>query len=308
MTIRDVVYTHTQAEFDELRELLLQSYGLSPTPFNWRLAMLENWYYASRYLEPLEYFTGGVHLWRNGTGELVSFLIRYWDLVWLQVLPHYRWLEGQMLEWAEAHWGGDEACIETFAFDHDAERRGLLAQRGYENAGVMEEVRLYDLARGRPEPVLPPGFRIATLAETGDVAGRIALENAIWGISLDEAWFRGKSSAPHYSFEWDLVVLSPEGQQVAACLVWIDPRNRMAEIDPFGTHPGFRRRGLGQALLAEGFRRMQAAGMQTAYIASAHDNHAVNRLYDSLQPSQTYLGSRWVKRLEGGSAGTKSHG
>jgi ribosomal protein S18 acetylase RimI-like enzyme len=299
MTIQDVAYTHTEAEFDELRELLLQSYAHSPAPLNWRLALLENWYYASRYLEPREYFTSRVRLWRDETGELVSFLIRYYTMTYPQVRPGYRRLEDRMLEWVERHWAGDEACIKTLAYEHDSRRQALLAQRGYERVRVTELVRLYNLARDQAEPVLPPGFRIATVAETGDVAGRIALENAAWGHTfLDGAWFRGKSSAPHYSLDWDLVVLSPEGQPVAACLVWIDPHNRTAEIDPLGTHPAFRRRGLARALLAEGFRRMQAAGLHTLYIASAHDNHAANRLYESLQPRQTYPASGWIKRLD----------
>jgi hypothetical protein len=33
-----------------MRELLVESYATSHKPRNWRLALLENWYYASRYI------------------------------------------------------------------------------------------------------------------------------------------------------------------------------------------------------------------------------------------------------------------
>ena len=298
MTIQDYDYTHSQAEFDEMCELLVYSYTVSIKPFNWRLALIENWNYASRYLEPLEYFTSRVHLWRNGTGELVSFLIRYYDKTHLQVHPDYRRLEARMLDWAEGNWSGEEARISTSVYDHDTQRQRLLARRGYEDLGVGEHVRIYDLTGTYPEPLLPPGFRFATLAELGDYAGRVALENSIWGANLDEAWLEGKRSAPHYALDWDLVVVSPDGLQVAASLVWIDPRNESAEIDPLGTRPDYRRRGLARAILSESLRRMQASGLRYAYIAADAANHAVNHLYASFQPVETYDGHHWVKRLD----------
>jgi len=298
MTIQDYDYTHSQAEFDEMCELLVHSYTVSIKPFNWRLALIENWNYASRYLEPLAYFTSSVHLWRNGTGALVGFLLRYYDKTHLQIHPDYRFLEARMLDWAERNWGKEKAHIRTGAYDHDTQRQRLLAQRGYEDLGVGEHVRIYDLTRTVPEAFLPPGFRFATLAELGDYAGRISLENSTWGANLDEAWFRGKRSAPHYALDWDLVVVSPGGQQVAASLVWIDPRNESAEIDPLGTHPDHRRRGLARAILTESLRRMQTSGLRYAYIASAAANHAANHLYASFQPVEAYDGHSWVKRWD----------
>ena len=158
-----------------------------------------------------------------------------------------------MWDWAERFWAGEDARIATIAFEYDTARTALLAQRGYRDTGKIELVRIYDLSRSIPEAIVPEGFRIAALAEIGDPAGRVALENSIWNATLDDAWFRGKSSAPTYSYDWDLVVVSPEGQQVAASLVWIDARNRYGEIDPLGTHPDYRRLGLARALVAESF-------------------------------------------------------
>jgi hypothetical protein len=147
------------------------------------------------------------------TENLAAFLIRYYRTTFLQVLPAYRYLEEQMLAWAEHNWPGEDACLRTLIYDHDIGRQQLLAGRGYQDQGPYEKVRIYDLQQPYPAPVLPDGFRFATFAEVNDPAGRIALENAVWGVELGLDWFRGKSSSPIYSFDWDLLVLSPENRQ-----------------------------------------------------------------------------------------------
>jgi hypothetical protein len=76
MDARDWPYAHSGDEFTQMRELLVDSYTHSSRPLNWRLAAIENWNYASRYLEPREYFTDRVRQWRAEGGKLLSFLIR----------------------------------------------------------------------------------------------------------------------------------------------------------------------------------------------------------------------------------------
>jgi hypothetical protein len=189
MTIHDVDTTHSEAEFEEMRDLLTRSYSVSKKPLNWRLAMTENWSYGSRYSEPHEYFTSRVHLWRNAAGELVSFIIRGNSMYHLQVDYEVRHLEDRMINWAECNWAGDKTQLETMVYDWDIERQKLLTQRGYENLGPIEDVRIYDLASTYPEVILPPGFQITSLAEHEHYPERVELENKIWGASLDEAWF-----------------------------------------------------------------------------------------------------------------------
>jgi mycothiol synthase len=297
MAIYDVDYTHSVTEFEEMRELLIKSYLVSRKPLNWRLAMVENWNYASRYLEPIEYFTSRVHLWRNNVGELVGFLIRDNFLTFLQVHYEYRYLEARMMDWAESNWSGNKSRVDTMVYDWDIERQKLLAQRGYENQGAIEDVRIYDLSRKYPIVTLPPGFRITSLAEHGHYPERVDLENSVWGASLDEAWCKGKSSAPSYSFEWDLVTVSPDGRLAAQSLVWLYPGNQSAEIDPVGTHPEYRKRGLSRAMVLESFKRMRDIGLQCAYIASETQDPIVSHLYSSLQPIELYQGYHWSKLL-----------
>ena len=296
MAINEVKYTHSEKEFEEMRFLLIESYRISRKPFNWRLAMAENWNHASRYLETLEYFTSRAHLWRHDVGELAGFLIRDNFLIYPQVQYGYRHLEAEMFAWAEHNWDGDKAQINTMVYDWDSERQDMLTQRGYENRGAIEDVRIYDLARTYPQVSLPPGFRITSMAEFGDARARVDLENSVWGATLDDAWFKGKSSAPSYLPDWDLVAISPDGKPVAASLVWLYPENQAAEIDPLGTHPEYRKRGLARALVLESFKRMRASGMRYAYIASETKNPVVSQFYASLQSVEAYQGFRWTNQ------------
>jgi GNAT superfamily N-acetyltransferase len=296
-SIRDCDYTFSDAEFEEMWQLLIDSYAITGKPHNWPFAEFENWLYAS-WDEPPEYFIGRVHLWRNRAGELIGFCNLYRTTTFLQVHPEYRSVEAAMLDWAECNWGGEKARIETRAYQYDAERKELLARRGYEDSGAGANVHAYDVSRPYPALDLPPGFRIESLAENGNIDDLIATERATFNSDyLDRNWFEGKSSAPSYSSDWSLSVISSEGQHVAFALVWVDDQNKVAQIDPVGTHPDFRRRGFAKALLSECFRLLHAAGIRRAYIESAPEPSISNRLYDSLQPVKRYQANRWVKCL-----------
>jgi len=299
MKIRDYEYNHSDVEFKELWELLVKSYTITGKPHNWFFARLENWRYASPE-KPSAWFTSNVHLWRNEAGELVGFCISEYgnDGIHLQIHPHYRFVAADMLSWIEHIWARDKECIETYADLYDTERQKLLTQLGYENLGDDGYMRAYDVSKPYPVVDLPSGFHIRTLAENGDYNRRIATESKTFNSAyLNQEWFNGKSSAPSYSFDWDFSVVSPEGEHVAFCLAWIDPQNQIAEIDPVGTHPDYRRRGFAKAVLSECFRKLRAIGMRYAYIGSGPEPYISNRLYESLQPIEKYQENRWVKRL-----------
>jgi ribosomal protein S18 acetylase RimI-like enzyme len=215
----------------------------------------------------------------------------------IQIDYEYRFLELEIFEWIEQHPLGNTGRISAMVYDWDVERQNLLAERGYQNLGPIEDVRIYDLNQTYPPVLLPPGYQFASLAEYTDYSEYIELTNRVWGVSLDEAWFRGKSSAPSYSFDWDLLAMSPEGRQAAYSLVWLYPQNHTAEIDPLGTHPDHRKRGLSRALILESFKRLRENGFCYTYIASETADPVVSHLYASLQPVEMYQGFHWAKKL-----------
>ncbi|QRN84123.1 GNAT family N-acetyltransferase [Chloroflexota bacterium] len=295
MTYTFQTYSHSQKEFQEICDLLNETYLQDHRPRNWRLALIENWNMASRFLEPREYFIDRVRLWRDPDDRLAGFVIKGIKLVHPQTRSNDPALLGEILAWVVEHWASPDRTTSVMAYDWDTRRQVVLLQNGYEPVRVIEEVRIYDLNEAYPEPYLPEGFRFSSVADERNPQARVALENAIWEAQLDEAWYRGKSSSPHYFPNLDLLVISPEGQSAAAALVWPYPETGAGEIDPLGTHPDFRRLGLARAIVLHSFKQMQALGLHLAYIASDVENQVVNTLYDSLNPAEVYQGILWSK-------------
>jgi len=80
----------------------------------------------------------------------------------------------------------------------------------------------------------------------------------------------------------DLFVRSPDGRGASACTIWFDPVNAVGLFEPVATHPDFQGQGLGKAVMAEGLRRMKAAGMRRAIVGFDPTNAAALALYTSM--------------------------
>jgi hypothetical protein len=79
-----------------------------------------------------------IQLWENAAGELVAFVLPESSLgtAYLQVHPDYRYLEDELVAWAEAHLGakgqdGNPPQLEIPVYEYDALRQQTLTSRGY---------------------------------------------------------------------------------------------------------------------------------------------------------------------------------
>ncbi len=293
-------YTHSDAQYQEMWDLLVKSYTLIGRMHNWTFARLENWRYASSKKAPLEHYTSKVRLWRQASGALIGFCIAEGDgdSIYLQTLPGYEQIEPEMLAWIEQDWGAQKAKVEIPVYDYDDARKALLAGCGYADAGHVMNMRTYDLSQDYSAIRLPEGFRVTTLAEYGDHAAVIETERLTFNSDyLDRDWFDGKTSAPSYDFGLNYIIVAPDGRVAAFALGWIDAQNQAAEVDPVGTHPEFRRLGLAKAVVGACFQELARRGVRRAYIASGADPNPSNFLYESLQPIEKFCEHLWQKRL-----------
>jgi ribosomal protein S18 acetylase RimI-like enzyme len=183
----------------------------------------------------------------------------------------------------------------------DAVSRTALERRGYrpDDAERVLAIHHRELAN-EPEVEMPPGFRLRTVGPE-DLAVRTELHQIVWAPSrVTEESYAAVQAAWPYRPELDCVVEAPNGQLAAYCLAWLDPDNRAGELEPVGTHPDFRRLGLGSAVCRHALRRLEQEGATRAVvyaIADDPDNPGPKALYESIGFVETSRFLRYVADL-----------
>jgi len=285
-------YNGYEKDFFDMRDLLIESYGKYVKPLNWLIGRLDNWRYAAltaRIRTEPYFYQRNAHLWRKDHGQLIGFFVsengkEYFEL---QVHPDYRSIEEEMLKWVIDNWSTGKNEIVTNIYVHDTARIRLLEKFSFVCQGVVGVDYRYHTKDYVDDVATEDDFRIESFSESYDFESRIESERLTFGRdSLDREWFETKAIAPGYSSDWDLVVIEPNGQVVAFCVAWLDEENSVAEIDPVGTHPDYRKRGLAKALLTTCFARLNRHGIAKAQIQGFSEPG--KNLYRSLMPAEDY--------------------
>jgi GNAT superfamily N-acetyltransferase len=132
-----------------------------------------------------------------------------------------------------------------------------------------------------PAPVTPKGFRFLTAADVAAADAVKAHRDAWHPSSFTEAAFERVRRTWPYRADLHALVRAPDGTLAATAIIWLDEATHTAEFEPVGTHPGFRRRGLGTALQLHGMHLARAAGATRMFVAclGAPAHPAARNLY-----------------------------
>lgn len=245
-----------------------------------------------------------VHLWKEGD-RLIAWSLYSRGAQTFDAFVHpevrgsrqaraiYAWASEYAAQRA-AELGGEQLST-MWVLEDDEALTGFLGSAGFRRAARYMEYRARSLQGSHlPEPELPAGFQLRSVAGEHEVELRAAASYAAFEASMPfERYvqrYRRFMHTPVYDRERDLMVLAPDGRCAGFCLFWLDPANRVGLFEPVGVHPDFHRRGLGTAVVIAGLQRMQAAGMAQATVLSESENPAAQRLYQA-------LGFGVVKRL-----------
>jgi GNAT superfamily N-acetyltransferase len=138
---------------------------------------------------------------------------------------------------------------------------------------------------GLPAPEPPPPFALRAVRGGQDAPARAAVHRTAFHPSRVTAdSYRTVMTAWPYRPELDWVAEAPDGELASFCLAWLDDERRVAELEPVGTDPRYRRLGLARATCLAALHAARQAGATTAIVAARGDAayQAPIRLYQDL--------------------------
>jgi mycothiol synthase len=288
MTTRMHAY-EADRDFLRIRDFLVATNGAFPFPYNWAL---ERWNYARYFVAPMlgaygteegtpegslraiQLWEDMVRVWEDDAGGIVGVTcIEHPDPthpgfgeIFVQRHPDHLGLLEEMLAVGEELYADPERNrVHIWAFDDDTDLLSLLAARGYVRKDDATCAYLEYVFGDIPERNLSNGYALRSMAEENDIEKRREIFGRGFNHEDPKEWpsafaYRELQKAPDYLKEHDLYIVAPDGTYAACAIVWYDAVNKVGHLEPLGTHPDHRRRGLAEEILWEGIRRLKAKG------------------------------------------------
>jgi ribosomal protein S18 acetylase RimI-like enzyme len=161
------------------------------------------------------------------------------------------------------------------------ERLAFLERLGFERMTWGYLALALDAHGECPRRQPPAGFVCRPLRPE-DVPSRVVTHNLTFpDDNLSGGAYRMLQNCPGYDPALDLVVVDRSDSVVSFCTLWLDEANGVGLAEPVGCHPGYRRQGLTQFVIAEGLRRLWARGARQAVVRVHSENTAARLLYQS---------------------------
>ena len=309
-------------DWPRIRQFVIDTFALYQRPYNW---LIDRWnfclhcvlplhsYYNVRYFgvptRPLHIFRdetphweASIGVWEDVRGEIVAVAHSENEEAgeaWFQIHPDHHHLYDEMVAYAEEHLADrvDGVGYVKLYVNDGSPLESVALARGYRKVGRSTPQLVYEID-DVPEPQLPEGFRIKSVADEDDVDKRRSAKAIAFGANYAPSdWapaevFRAVQQAPDYRPDLDLFVVAPNGDYASFCTIWVDAANRYAVFEPVGTHADYQRQGIGRALLMEGFRRMKERGATRSFMESN------NEFYRKIGFCESgFYRSAWIKHF-----------
>jgi predicted N-acetyltransferase YhbS len=310
-----------EQDFLRIRDFLVETHQAFPQPINWRI---ERWNYARYFVAPMlggwdnegspapggpaaiQKWEEANGVWENDAGDIVGVANLEHPVMWhpdygeafFQRRPQYEALLPEMLEYAEANLRNPKTnTLHFYVYDHDELLQSLARQRGYQkNEEDVGYDSVFTIGEHIPQLNLPDGYRIQSMSDDRDIEKRREVFGRSFNHEDPKDWpsafsYEELQRAPDYRADLDLYIVGPDGRYAACCIVWHDARNEMGILEPVGTHPDFRRLGLGKEVVLEGIRRAAALRAKHVWVGSGQ------RFYAAIGFKITLAARRWTKAL-----------
>jgi len=240
-----------------------------------------------------------VRLWFNEENHLVAWAVLqspFWTIDYAYLPNTDQGLHRLILTWADQRafqildtsYGRPSWFINVFTEQagriRDLEEMGFASQA---NVGEDSWSKVF-MVRSSKIPVpgtqVPPGYRIRPLAGESEVETYVKLHQSTFeNKNMTVEWRSRTLRHPGYRVDLDLVAFAPDGDMVGFCVCWLNTNVEgiSGQIEPLGVKQGYRKSGLGRAVLAEGIRRLIQRGATRIFVETDNYRNAAFQLYES---------------------------
>lgn len=237
-----------------------------------------------------------IRLWEEDAEPVAWAWVRRPPTLQHEIHPRHRGgaLHEELIAWFEEVVEGEE--LRVFSLSTDTERLAFLRSCGYEVDPDAKEFVYHACELSEvSSPAVPEGYRLRTVGPD-DLEQRVELHQVVWAPSrvTVESYVNLQAAWP-YRLDLDCVVVSPDGSFAAYAHAWLDPDNRVGELEPVGTHPDHRRRGLASAVCRFAHQRLREEGAELAIVYSLAGSDAT-ALYESIGMREHDRSLELVKR------------
>ena len=280
---------HWNADVCKLQEFLRETYSITQEFHNWIPSMIENLKYGpcgTPYLEEEDEY---IKIWEDEDRGIVAITIcKPSGELRILIHPDYRNHEAMLIEsleiqFVEMKQEKSERKVYFLVQAGDRIREDLLEKRGYENRGVCEHNRFLREDYEVPPGNIAKGYVIRHIDLENDFENYRDVQGAVFShcAQMTRELLDQYTSARFYDAYRDIVVVAPDGKFAAFATGRMDPVSKLAELEPVGVHPDYRKRGLGRAIVHEAIRRLKEHGALRIVILGAASSEAATKLYDS---------------------------
>ena len=305
-----------EQDFLRIRDFLVDTYQIIGKRQNWSL---ERWNYARYFVAPMlggyrqekpnledslkaiRLWEDTIGIWENDENEIVGVVSseseQYPELgeAFFQRHPQYTYILSEMFDYAEATFT-DKKTLKIHIYEHDEPLRTLAQERGYRKDAEHPEHDSVFVIKDMPEPKLPEGCVVQSMADENNIELRREVLGRAFNHIDPSEWpstftYEELQKAPDYRKELDLHIVGPDGKYISCCIIWYDGKNKMGILEPVGTHPDYRLRGFGRAVVMEGVRRVAALGAEKVWVGSGQ------QFYEAIGFHKEYVSHTWTKEF-----------
>ncbi|SFL38203.1 Acetyltransferase (GNAT) domain-containing protein [Gracilibacillus orientalis] len=267
-----VFRTYDSSYYDMVCYFLINLSKDNRTHINWNWA---RWEWMVFHPEFQNNLADRIGLWFSSTSnELVGMTTfdHYFGEAFYAVKKGYEELEKEILGYALNNFS-NETGLGIAVNDYDSHTIDFLVSNGFVMNDNAENILESNLESNSFDYSLPKGIRTKSLNTKTDLYKH---QKVLWegfendgDLPDDEKTINEQKrmlSAPHLNSYIHIVAEKEDGEYVAYCGCWFNSNTDYAYVEPVCTIPGYRKKGIGQAVLLEALKRCYTLGAKKAYV------------------------------------------